>query len=107
MIRQPRRPPDGAEKNCVEAPQGREEILRGHAPGAVVVSHAPIETLRLQLESANRAFSGSQDRHRGVDDFTANSISGVERDAMGFQSGIRFSSWYISNDAVCPQPAIP
>ena len=41
VVRQPRRPADGAEEDGVEAAQLVEEVLRRDAPVPVVVGHAP------------------------------------------------------------------
>jgi cytosine/adenosine deaminase-related metal-dependent hydrolase len=84
VIRQPRRPANRAEKNRVEATERFAEKSSGATRTVpVIVRHAPIEALVRELEAAD-ALACRQDIDRRIHHFATNSISRVQRNAVGF-----------------------
>ena len=53
VIRQPRRPADGAEKDRVEAAQRRQEVVGRDPAVPIVVGHAPVEALIVEAKAAS------------------------------------------------------
>src|SRR5207244_2327883 len=85
-VGQPRGPADGAEKNRVEAADGREKIFRCDATVPVVVPHAPVEALAREAELAATFRRGLEHRDGGIDDLGTDAVARVKRDAMGFHA---------------------
>ena len=83
VIRQPGRPADGAQKDGVEWPQCREEIVRRDRAVPIVMGHAPVEALVVQAKPADLRLDRREHRHRGVDDLRADAVPGIESNAIG------------------------
>lgn len=76
-IGQSRRPADRPQQDRIEAAERAEKILRCYAAMTIVVGHAPVKPLAVEMKLAKRAFGSREHLNRGVHDFRPDAVTRV------------------------------
>ena len=81
-IGQPRGPTECSQKDRVKASQRGQEILRGHPSVTIVVGHAPVKALAVEMKPADNTLGSLDHLERGLQDFRPNSVTWVKCDSI-------------------------
>ena len=74
-----------SQEDRVKASERGQEIFRRHPSVTVVVGHAPVKALAVEMESADDPLGSFDHRERGVHDFRSDSVTRIKCDFIRFQ----------------------